>query len=281
MYFAKIEFFRRFVVEREKMRLHKEAGNPAPHSDDPALAAHRYCNVRRIDDRVTRTLLAEWYPLFEGRGLWPAALVARFVNWPPTLRLAAVRASLGRDISEFDPTRFAAALWGIEGKIWGGAYIIAAGAQGVDKPTHVGRVIASTAAVASDVEAGIDALSIEQTVRALSQVKGIGPFMAGQVAADLSYLPGQLFDATDKYSYAPPGPGSSKGFNILLARPDNAPIVDAEWREGLRQLVEIGQEYVPDLDANSAQSVLCEVEKVVNFVRGKKRPKAKYQPHSY
>jgi hypothetical protein len=281
VHFEKLHFFERFVVEREAIRLKREAGEPAPWTDDPVLSTWRFVNVRRIDDRVSRALLAEWYPQFSGRALWPAAMVARFVNFPPTLRLPEVRASIGASIDEFDPVRFAAALNSIDGKVFGGGYIIPGGKAGVDKPTHVGRVIASAAAVARDVEAGIDALSIEQTVRALAQVKGVGEFMAGQAACDLSYLPGQLFDATDKYSYAPPGPGSSKGWNILLDRPDCTPIVEAEWREGLPQLVEIGQQYVPDLDANSAQSCLCEIEKIVNFVRGKKRPKAKYTPHTY
>ena len=42
-----------WALEREAIRLRKEAGRPLPWTDDPILATGRFCNVYREYDRRT------------------------------------------------------------------------------------------------------------------------------------------------------------------------------------------------------------------------------------
>ena len=50
-----------YMIEREKIRQRKEAGEPAPWTDDTILQEGRFTNVRRSDDRTTRELMANFY----------------------------------------------------------------------------------------------------------------------------------------------------------------------------------------------------------------------------
>jgi hypothetical protein len=281
MHIEKIHFFERFITEREAIRLKKELGIPAPWTDDPVLARWRFTNVRRRDDRMSRWLLRDWYPTFPFAGLWHAAVVARVINWAPTL--ARVRFACGNSIRDFDADRFATALMAVSGeKVFGGAYVVPGGAKGVPKPVHIAGVIASMLEIKPDIEAAIDDRTVEGVVKQFARIRGIGEFLAGQFVADLTYLEAYgLNEARDLYTWAPQGPGSSKGFNILLDRPPGAAISDEEWRAGIAKLTAHGRMLVPDMTAMDCQNCLCEISKIVGYVRGLSRPKAEYQPHTY
>src|SRR5690348_12128561 len=76
----------RFIKEREKVRLAKEAGKPRPWTKDPILNKYRFCNVHREDDYVTRWLRANYYHHLRGDpDIWFAAVVARLFNQPDAL----------------------------------------------------------------------------------------------------------------------------------------------------------------------------------------------------
>jgi hypothetical protein len=76
----------RFIKEREKVRMNKEAGKPRPWTKDPILDKYRFCNVHREDDAVTRWLRKEWYTRFAANpDVWFAAVVARLFNNPEAL----------------------------------------------------------------------------------------------------------------------------------------------------------------------------------------------------
>src|SRR5262245_5824366 len=75
-----------WIQEREAIRLRREAGQPAPWTNDPILAAWRFCNVRRECDRVTIWIRDNWRePHNDDLDLWFAMAVARLVNWPDSL----------------------------------------------------------------------------------------------------------------------------------------------------------------------------------------------------
>ena len=279
--FPREKRLRRFVELREEIRRKHDAGADRPYTDDVILATYRFCNIRRIDDRVSRWLLANWFPHFPFKGKWHAAVIARMINWPPTLER--VRFAAGTCIGDFDADRFADALSAVAadgGKLVSGAYVIPGGAKGVSKPRHIAAVVASMLDIRKDVQAAIDDCSFESTVRAFEQVRGIGSFLAGQFSADLCYLPGQLAEASDLLTWAPRGPGSTAGFNVLLAREPKAAVDDAEWRVVLPKLTRIIREYVPDATGMDAQNVLCEFNKLDRALRGL-RLKSYYTPHSY
>ena len=78
-----------WITEREAIRKRREAGEPAPWTTDPILAAYRFCNVWREDDAVTRHIAWTWRdPYSDDPHLWFAMTVARLINWPDTLDCA-------------------------------------------------------------------------------------------------------------------------------------------------------------------------------------------------
>ena len=78
-----------WVREREKIRVRKEDQyvTTTPLTDDPILAAYRFCNVRREDDRVTRWIDEHVrVPFATHPHLWFMLCVARQINWPDSLQ---------------------------------------------------------------------------------------------------------------------------------------------------------------------------------------------------
>ena len=77
-----------WIQEREKVRQLKEAGAPKPWTDDEVLQRYRFCNVRRMDDKVSRWLFENWYqPNFDHPNMLLACALARFINLPASLEV--------------------------------------------------------------------------------------------------------------------------------------------------------------------------------------------------
>jgi hypothetical protein len=108
-------------------------------------------------------------------------------------------------------------------------------------------------------------------------------FTAGQVTADLTYLPDHaLSRAPDLYTYAPRGPGSQRGLNFLYGLPGNqlwqqAPFLDALMIIRERIMSELGYE---DLTLHDVQNCMCEFSKYMRVLRGQGKPRAKYKPET-
>jgi hypothetical protein len=107
----------------------------------------------------------------------------------------------------------------------------------------------------------------------------IGPFLAGQIIADLKGA-GPLFDAPDYWTFAVPGPGSERGLNrICKQEPIKKRWPEALWYSTLSQLnTEIAPSLesagIARLDAQNCQNCCCEFDKYE-----RKREKGGKLPH--
>lgn len=76
-----------FIQERERIRKKKEAGEPAPWTDDPILQKYKFCNIWRQDDKTTKFI----HKVLSGT-LWRSAILfivwARLINRQDTLELS-------------------------------------------------------------------------------------------------------------------------------------------------------------------------------------------------
>jgi hypothetical protein len=122
-------------------------------------------------------------------------------------------------------------------------------------------------------------MSIEKFVAELSKCFGISTFIAGQVAADLTYTG---MDVEDLYTYAPIGPGSSRGLNYLLGR---APFATWKQKEFNAELSNVYGEIVDkleivDLTLHDVQNCMCEFSKYCRAVLSEGKPKTTYQPET-
>ena len=283
-----------FVYEREMIRIAKLNGLPSDRwTDDPVLKKYKFTNIHRRDDRVSQWIITHLIePNVSDKNLWLTLLIARLINWPPTLQalidmnvIPCAPNSLhsGRT---FNPAEFVRVVESVKednAKVYSSAYMVYPGKEGYTNKSEfiakrvLGEVIQNCDAIYDTIwECGPP--SVERFVEALSSCFGLSTFMAGQVAADLTYCE-HLSGAVDLYTYAPIGPGSSKGLNYLHGRRPYA-----SWGQGdfNKALIDINESIktnldIKDLSLHCVQNIMCEYSKYCRAVLGEGVPKTIYK----
>jgi hypothetical protein len=283
-----------FIWEREAIRLARENGHPAPWTKDPVLAKYKFTNIHRIDDRGSQWIVDHLIEPAAANGdehLWFTLLVARLINWPPTLQALIDKKVIPCAPENFDADLFEHTLERIKNdgkKVYSGAYMLYPTKMepGGNKSKAVAKyIIGSAVENAEGVQGSLWRAadpSIERFVGELSKCFGISTFIAGQVAADLTYAPGHLDQASDLYSFAPIGPGSSRGLNYLLGRAPFATWKQKEFNAELSNVFShiIQHLEITDMTLHDVQNCMCEYSKYCRAVLGEGKPKTTYQPET-
>ena len=272
-----------FVREREAIRQNKEDYNrEAPWTEDPILREYRFCNVRREDDRVTRWIADNWRKPNKGDpDLWFAMVVARFINWPPTLM------RIGYPVP-WDEGNFLAGMADMQAsgrKVYTSAYMITSNKdwQGKPKQLYLATIQFTPLWKARDglrPRPGDTLTSWHMTIGAFYD---LGSFMAAQIVADLKYVDPHLLAAPDWHTFAASGPGSRRGLNRVLERRVDSPWQEDAWRQELGRLrdwLNGRLKWAEPLHAQDVQNCLCEFDKYAR-VRAGWRPRARYSHHVY
>lgn len=262
-----------WIIERENIRRKKETGQPAPWTKDERMATTRWCNVRRMDDKVSRWLLDNFYT---NRRIVPSemavgASLARLINRPETLELLCPNGYEGFHYKNFYSALANMAKSGQQ--IFTGVYIInGAGANGRKKWQLVVDNLRDMWNNISDEE--IDTTSMQNTHRNLMQYAGLGSFIAGQVVADLRHVVKGTW--ADKDSWAPQGPGSTRGLAYVLGLKGEGLVTRKTWQEAFtvysnalrndRRLTKIFTDR--KLEAHDLQNTLCEGSKWARVLEG-------------
>ena len=278
-----------FIWEREAIRLARENGHSAPWTKDPVLAKYKFTNIRRSDDRGSKWIIDHLIEPAAANGdehLWFTLLIARLINWPPTLQALIDNKVIPRAPADFDPDVFEHTLEHIKDsgkKVYSGAYMLYPTKMepGGNKSKAVAKyIIGSAIEHAGDISASLwnneRGMSIERFVAELSKCFGISTFIAGQVAADLTYTG---MDVEDLYTFAPIGPGSSRGLNYLNG---NAPFATWKQKDFNAQLSNVfahvvDQLEIVDLTLHDIQNCMCEYSKYCRAVLGEGKPKTTYK----
>lgn len=257
-----------WIVERETIRLKKEAGEPTPFTDDPILQTYRFCNVRRMDDRVSQWLLKNWYePYFDHPNMLWAASVARFFNLPPTLDEITALVFRIRDKPDWTGIKKTIRKLKKRQTVFNAAYMV----RGNDGRDKVASTIDYTIKKLKQSPAWLDVSSIQKSVAGLSDCYGFGSFMAGQVIADLRWaISGSWLD---RNTWAAIGPGSRKGMNLILGRPITQPMKQDEFTIELQILTDQLNDALPKsitdrLEAIDIQNTCCEIFKYSKCLAG-------------
>lgn len=257
-----------WITEREKVRKLKEAGEPKPWTNDEILQNYRFCNVRRMDDTVSKWLYENWYkPNINHKNIVLAASVGRFFNLPEVLELVGFP-----DV--WEPKKVKKLLWerAYNGDpVFNSAYIIC-GKKGEAKIDTVidGLLPLSKGAVWPDTS------SMEKTWEMFGGIRGFGSFMAGQVVADLRWAMSGRWE--DKNTWAPIGPGSRRGLSYLLSGdPYKLDFTQEEFVRNLNMVMKRAKNSLPveitsRLEAMDYQNCLCELFKYVRTLDGTGSP---------
>jgi hypothetical protein len=262
-----------WIREREAIRLRKEAGEHRPWTDDLILDTYRFCNVRRMDDRVSRWLLDNWYtPNRDHPNIVIAAALARHFNLPNTLQ------AIGFPYT-WEPEKIRRVLRDLKGtgrNLFNGAYIIRASG---DYPDKAEMVIDETVQSLVDTPLTVDTASMRNSTEALMGYRNFGSFMAGQVIADLRWAMTGIW--RDRKTWAPVGPGSIRGMNILQGRDHKYSLNQTQFLEELLDFVRKCRSKLPEqiigrLEAHDYQNLCCEYWKYSKCLLGLGRPKQGY-----
>jgi hypothetical protein len=270
-----------WTIEREAIRQRKASGQPWPWSTDQILNAGHFCNVHREHDygsHCVRVKLLE--PFRDQVDLWFAVTAVRCINEP------AAWIELGT-VVPFDPEHcrkvFEAREARGETNFRNAAYKV---------PTPPTKGDSTIRFLFEDVltplwhdreslrpQSGETLLVYSDRLRERYR---IGPFLAGQIIADLKHVP-PLESAPDWSDFAVPGPGSERGLNRVCGRPLNASWSEAQWLATLLQLRdEIASQLeaagIAPLDAQNMQNVLCEFDKYERAREKDGVPSRKYKP---
>lgn len=268
----------RFIREREKVRLAKEAGKKRPWTKDPILNKFRFCNVRREDDYVTRWLRDNWYRHLSGdTDLWFAAVVARLFNLPESLY------EIMPYVLPWKPEKVRQILHKRkqEGKKnFNAAYIVSTNGVAMDKIDYVVTKVLNPLWANRRLftePTGEEFEVLEDWYDLLVKFDGLGSFIAAQVIADLKYIP-PWDKAPDWATFAASGPGSRRGMNRILNRDVAAGLSERAFREALEDLRwAVNKKLSEPLHAQDLQNCLCEFDKYERARLGEGTPKQIYK----
>jgi hypothetical protein len=265
-----------WITEREAIRIQKDVlGSPKPWTKDPILRDYKFCNVRRNDDRVSIWIQENWMNMFSThKNLAFAMCVARIFNWPDTLH--AIQDEIFSESPDLNKVRDKLKCRRDVGghKIFTGAYTVSTCGLSMDKIDYVCDVVFKP--LLSTIKNPVVGQSLEEYWNYLQQFQGFSSFMAGQVIADLKYTH-PLIAAADWNTFAPLGPGSTRGLNRLYGRPLGGTI---KQQQGTRELLDI-QKIVnsrlgEDIALHDIQNCMCEFDKYMRLKYDGGKVRSKY-----
>ena len=271
-----------FVRERQQVYLAREAGKARPWTKDSILQAYRFTNIYRENDIVTKWIATNWRePNGHAPDLWFAMVVARLMNWPPTLE------SIGYPVP-WRPEQFLNRCARVEAsgaKLFSSAYIVSTNGKAMPKPQYLVEYVLNPLWAARVDVRPHKGDTLAEFCERLMQFDGMGSFMAAQVIADVKYAKGSpLADAPDWHTWAASGPGSRRGLNRVCGNDKDAPWREAAWHAALlalrqelnAQLARIKGPGFPALHAQEVQNCLCEFDKYERVRLGEGRPRQNY-----
>ncbi len=273
-----------FITERYRIYERRKIERPFPWTQDPILQKYRFCNVFREHDLQTRLIHGGWLKPALKRGisderrqhLWFAAVVARLVNWWPSLL------PMGYPVP-WRPEVFKRVLLERKEageKVFTGAYMVRADAV-VDgaKSTYLADYVLTPMWEARDYLRPAPGDTLGTFHARLITMRDMGSFMAGQVVADAKHFDAELKLATDWWEWATPGPGSLRGLNRVIGRPHDTPWPEGSWQREFDNLLRILRptlyvRNIPKIDAQNVQNCLCEFDKYERVRLGQGRPRS-------
>jgi hypothetical protein len=294
---AVFDSYWRFAAERQAIFFRRLGGMPAPWTDDPILARHRFTNAYRAADRVSQFLIREVI-YGDGRSQTPRETLFRVMlfrlfnkieTWQLLEQHLGKLALDGFDSEAYDRVLTHAMAHGA--KLYSAAYIIPpvkwSGGDGVK---HRGHLHLVQTALSGDVaDALTQARSLQQVFAILKQLPSFGDFLAFQLAIDLNYS--TLIDFPED-SFVVAGPGARDGIAKCF---DNAGefatediiglMHDRQDREFERLGVSFQSLWGRSLQLIDCQNLFCEIGKYARVahpdaagVSGRTRIKQVFKP---
>lgn len=280
------ERFLYWMRERHAIHLRRQAGLPAPWTDDEVLQNNFFTNPYRENDKTTA-----WFrehvrqPLRDDPSVLMATTVFRWFNYIDTAKvLMGGDRNLLIDWDEAEALRRLAPIRDGGGKVFTGAFMVNSPA-GEPKLEAICRRITKVANVRRFLVLNASEWrTMEAAHGQFLRYEGLGGFGAYEIVCDLRYTR-YLEHATDKMTWCNPGPGAIRGLYRLLGRPlltksnSTCPPVPHDWSARTRELLRLAQTELadmPPLEMRDIEHSLCESDKYIRLLLNEGRSKRQY-----
>jgi hypothetical protein len=303
-----------FMKARHDIYLDRKAGKPGPWTADPVLSGGRFCNIFRELDTVTIWIDQNIrQPYADHPHLWFMLAIARYINWPDTLRYLMDEAGPGTwpDEEGFEPAKLTKALedYAAAGnKVYTGAYMIRAESDpskewySWTKHRYIAEIVLGRLwedreewqrMLETTPGSVLPSFNRLETVWEKFQQQryiGWGPFMAYEVVTDLRHTR-YLRRAPDIYTWANAGPGAIRGLNRLYGRNlDAKPRPEQTNQEMFQLMNELNEldepgfnatfgepcDVNPRFEMRDIEHSLCEADKYERVRLGEGKMRSKY-----
>ena len=279
-----LEEFLWFMCERQRIWHRKEVeGEDPPWTSDPVLNNYHFCNVHRELDRGTKFLIENILPHEHADDVIFNVVLYRLLNKPDSYK--AIGGFTPADEFDVDEAVHKLELWGEENTIFSPAYIIPAHRfAGSDSKVHnifYGVIQDDLYRFLPEYTKHIiQAESLEAAHRVLTNLRGVGDFIAYEIVTDLNY---ELLDFSEN-DFVNVGPGAEKGIDVIW--PGTEDYVDkiryiVRYQDALFQEYDMDFPYweeKPELTCRDVEHSFCEFFKEWR-VRHQGGHTRKYDPH--
>lgn len=285
-----VEGMASYLVERERIRLQKEAGAKPPFTEDWILQKFKFTNVLREHDRCSRWAIQNWYRPNHNQPLELQLLNCAIFRYFGTWEFAE---ALGWQ-DDFRPTNIvylAKERLAQKKRVFTGAYVITNGGISAPKEevvvheylTPFWRKAPDLVRIAQKTNRW-EAVALE-----CFRLPGFGGtgFMTKEVLSDAMFT-AVLENVTDRLTWSPAGPGARRGLNRLHGRPYEGSL---PFDRALNEMRELHPKLVAQMsrhehmhpildrfDLHAVQFSLCEYDKYLRVKNGEGRPRSTYKP---
>ncbi len=267
--------FTTFAVEREKIRLRREAGRPFPWTMDETLQKGFFCNVYREDDKTTRWFHENIRSRLAGGAAIFACTVFRWFN-----RIESGEVLKPHLLGEWDPKTLLPELEELP-KIVGAAYMV----KSPKGMTKAAGLLECAAAVRERCFTMEVPGTLEEMHRNICEFAYVGRFLAYEIVTDLRHT--ILHQASDIDTWASAGPGCARGLGWLMSDDPRKFTYGPEKQQ--QHMLSLMREMLPAINSSwpwphrpwemrEVEHVLCEFAKYTELKRGK-RPKRYWRPN--
>ena len=269
-----LPIYLQYINEREHMRIRREDQSlPPPWTDDPILDNFRFTNIHREDDRVSRDLDAA---MFEHFGAPARQMVYNALTFRTFNKLDAWLAAGGWHYHPHSEVDCVSADEFVDngGSMFSNAYVVV-NSMVTGYRKHRWYMEVMFPSIWEQATRFVQELeqhpTLEHATRMFTSLPGIAAFLGYEFALDMEML--GLFEPTDSYTWANPGPGARRGLNFLLGRERVFRQPTVKFLEELLELYDIvvpallGDHINPDLfDMRCIENGLCETSKYASVL---------------
>lgn len=245
------ELFWYFIGERHRIYLAKEGGANPPWTADPILQNYKFTNVYRELDRTSKWIADNWRePHKSDKDVWFSIAVSVLSNKIETME------ALGYPV----PWKKQRYINVLTEHGFGSAYMLTTHRKQIPRPVYYAEILDILWRY-RDILGPHNFDTLEAWHSRLSRLDGLASFTTGQIIAGSKYILDKKA-YSDWWTFAPQGPGSTRGLSRYNGLPLKTKWESDAWKHAIQYLrKELYEQLGHKFHGQDVQNCLCEFDK--------------------